>query len=469
MVVSRFAPSPTGYLHLGNARTAIFSYLFARHHRGKFILRVEDTDRERSTKEFEEMLLEDLKWLGIEWDEFYRQSERFDIYREYAEKLVQSGHAYPCFCTVEELEEERKRAEEKGVPYRYSGKCRALSKEEVEEFKRQGKPYTIRFRVPDGRVVVFEDLIKGHIAINVDDFGDFVIVRSDGTPTYNFVVVVDDALMGVTHVIRGEDHIPNTPKQILIYEALGFEVPKFAHLPVILGEDRSKLSKRHGAVSVRNYREEGYLSPALFNFLCLLGWSPPEEGREIFSKEELIELFTLEGVNSAPAVFNKEKLRWMNGVYIREVLSLDRLVEEFMPFLERAGYRADKEYVKRVLQKTRDSFDTLLEGVERLRPFFAESLSYSEEAMAVLENQHSRDVLELFLQKVQEGQLNSQKVKEIAKEIQRELNLKAKDVWHALRASLTGELEGVGVDILCDVMPKEKVVERVIKALTLLG
>lgn len=469
MVVSRFAPSPTGYLHLGNARTAIFSYLFARHHRGKFILRVEDTDRERSTKEFEEMLLEDLKWLGIEWDEFYRQSERFDIYREYAEKLVQSGHAYPCFCTVEELEEERKRAEEKGVPYRYSGKCRALSKEEVEEFKRQGKPYTIRFRVPDGRVVVFEDLIKGHIAINVDDFGDFVIVRSDGTPTYNFVVVVDDALMGVTHVIRGEDHIPNTPKQILIYEALRFEIPKFAHLPVILGEDRSKLSKRHGAVSVKNYREEGYMPEALFNFLCLLGWSPPEEGREIFSKEELIELFTLEGVNSAPAVFNKEKLRWMNGVYIREVLSLDRLVEEFMPFLERAGYRADKEYVKRVLQRTRDSFDTLLEGVERLRPFFAESLSYSEEAMAVLENQHSRDVLELFLQKVQEGQLNSQKVKEIAKEIQRELNLKAKDVWHALRASLTGELEGVGVDILCDVMPKEKVVERVIKALTLLG
>ncbi len=469
MVVSRFAPSPTGYLHLGNARTAIFSYLFARHHRGKFILRVEDTDRERSTKEFEEMLLEDLKWLGIEWDEFYKQSERFHIYEEYAQRLIESGHAYPCFCTVEELEEERKKAEERGVPYRYSGKCRALSKEEVEEFKRQGKSYTIRFRVPDGRVVVFEDLIKGHIAINVDDFGDFVIVRSDGTPTYNFVVVVDDALMGVTHVIRGEDHIPNTPKQILIYEALGFEVPKFAHLPVILGEDRSKLSKRHGAVSVRNYREEGYLSPALFNFLCLLGWSPPEEGREIFSKEELIELFTLEGVNSAPAVFNKEKLRWMNGVYIREVLSLDRLVEEFMPFLERAGYRADKEYVKRVLQRTRDSFDTLLEGVERLRPFFAESLSYSEEAMAVLENQHSRDVLELFLQKVQEGQLNSQKVKEIVKEIQRELNLKAKDVWHALRASLTGKLEGVGVDILCDVMPKEKVVERVIKALTLLG
>ncbi len=469
MVVSRFAPSPTGYLHLGNARTAIFSYLFARHHRGKFILRVEDTDRERSTKEFEQMLLEDLKWLGIEWDEFYRQSERFDIYSEYAEKLVQNGHAYPCFCTVEELEEERKKAEEKGVPYRYSGKCRVLSEEEVKEFKRQGKPYAIRFRVPDGRVVVFEDLIKGHIAINVDDFGDFVIVRSDGTPTYNFVVVVDDALMGVTHVIRGEDHIPNTPKQILIYEALGFEVPNFAHLPVILGEDRSKLSKRHGAVSVRNYREEGYLSPALFNFLCLLGWSPPEEGREIFSKDELIELFTLENVNSAPAVFNKEKLRWMNGVYVREVLSIDRLVEEFIPFLESAGYRVNKDFVRKVLEKTRDSFETLTEGVERLKPFFVQEVSYSEQAMAVLENELSRSVLELFLQKAQEVDLNAQRVKEIAKEIQKELNLKAKDVWHALRACLTGELEGVGVDVICDVLPKERVLERVIKALEILG
>ncbi len=469
MVVSRFAPSPTGYLHLGNARTAIFSYLFARHHVGKFILRVEDTDRERSTKEFEEMLLEDLKWLGIEWDEFYRQSERFHIYEEYAQRLIESGHAYPCFCTVEELEEERKKAEERGVPYRYSGKCRALSKEEVEEFKRQGKSYTIRFRVPDGRVVVFEDLIKGHIAINVDDFGDFVIVRSDGTPTYNFVVVVDDALMGVTHVIRGEDHIPNTPKQILIYEALGFEVPKFAHLPVILGEDRSKLSKRHGAVSVRNYREEGYLPPALFNFLCLLGWSPPEEGREIFSKEELIELFTLQGVNSAPAVFNKEKLRWMNGVYIREVLSLDRLVEEFIPFLEKAGYKADKDFVRKVLEKTRDSFETLTEAVERLKPFFVQEVSYSEEAMAILENEPSRKVLELFLQKAQEEDLKAQRVKEIAKEIQKELNIKAKEVWHALRACLTGELEGVGVDIMCDVLPKERVLERVIKALEILG
>lgn len=298
MIVTRFAPSPTGYLHLGNARTAIFSYLFARHNKGKFILRVEDTDLERSTKEYEEMLIEDLKWLGLEWDEFYRQSDRFHIYREYAQKLVDLGYAYECFCSPEELELEREKAKQEGIPYRYSGKCRALTKEEVQAFKKEGRPYTIRFRVPDGETIVFQDLVKGHISINVDDFGDFVIVRSDGTPTYNFVVVVDDALMGVTHVVRGEDHIPNTPKQILIYRALGFEIPQFAHLPVILGEDRSKLSKRHGAVSVRNYREEGYLPQALFNYLCLLGWSPREEGKEIFSKEELIDVFDLKYVDS---------------------------------------------------------------------------------------------------------------------------------------------------------------------------
>lgn len=469
MVVSRFAPSPTGYLHLGNARTAIFSYLFARHHGGKFILRVEDTDRERSTQEFEQMLLQDLQWLGLEWDEFYRQSDRFDLYKEYAQKLLESGHAYPCFCTVEELESERKRAEEKGVPYRYSGKCRALTPQQVEDYKKEGRPYTLRFRVPDGRVVVFEDLIKGHISISVEDFGDFVIVRSDGTPTYNFVVVVDDATMGVTHVIRGEDHIPNTPKQILIYEALGLQPPRFAHLPVILGEDRSKLSKRHGAVSVRNYREEGYLPDALFNYLCLLGWSPPEEGKELFSKEELIRLFSLERVNSSPAVFSKEKLRWLNGVYIREVLPLDRLVEELLPFLERAGYRPDRDYLRRVLQKTRDSFETLKEGVQRLRPFFAGELTYSEEALKTLQTQQATAVLSAFLHKLQQRELSGEGVKAIAKEIQKELGLKAKEVWHALRACLTGELEGVGVDILCEVLPKEEVLRRVERALSKSG
>ncbi len=462
MVITRFAPSPTGYLHLGNARTAIFSYLFARHHRGKFILRIEDTDLERSTKEFEAMLLEDLKWLGLDWDEFYRQSERFDIYREYAQRLIELGHAYPCFCTPEELSLERQEAEKKGIPYRYSGKCRALDKKEVEELKESGKSYTIRFKVPYGEYVVFEDLIKGHIAINTDDFGDFVIIRSDGTPTYNFVVVIDDALMGITHVIRGEDHIPNTPKQILIYRALGFDVPKFAHLPVILGEDRSKLSKRHGAVSVRNYREEGYLPQALFNYLCLLGWSPPQEGKEIYSKEELIEIFDLKDINTSPAVFSKEKLRWMNGVYIREVISLEELIDGITPFLKQANYDvSDRDYLKRVLEKTRDSFETFKEAVDRLQPFFVDDFDISQDAWSELENARVYDILSVFLEKIKDRQLNAQSVKEMAREIQKELNVKAKDVWHSLRIALTGKLEGVGVDILCDILPKEKIVLRV--------
>lgn len=466
MVKTRFAPSPTGYLHLGNARTVIFSYLFARHHGGGFILRIEDTDRERSRKEYEEMLLKDLEWLGIEWDEFYRQSERFHIYREYVEKLLESGHAYPCFCTPEELEREREEAQRKGIAYRYSGKCRALSREEAEAFKREGKPFTVRFRVPDGETVVFEDLIKGHIAINVDDFGDFVIVRSDGSPTYNFVVVIDDALMGVTHVVRGEDHIPNTPKQILIYRALGFEVPKFAHLPVILGEDRSKLSKRHGAVSVKNYREEGFLPEALFNYLCLLGWSPPNSDREIFSKEELIELFDLKDVNSAPAVFNREKLRWMNGVYIREVVSLDRLLREALPFLKEAGYDvSDEAYVRKVLERTRDAYDTLREMVEKLRPFFVD-VDIPPHLWSRLEEMRSLEILSAFSEKLKDRDLNTpEDVKALAKEVQRELGVKPKEVWHSLRIALTGSLEGIGIDVLLSTLPKERVLSRIRKVL----
>ncbi len=470
MVKTRFAPSPTGYLHLGNARTAIFSYLFARHHGGEFVLRIEDTDRERSKKEYEEALLEDLRWLGIDWDEFFRQSERFDIYREYLEKLLESGHAYPCFCTPEQLEEERRKAQERGIAYRYSGRCRNLTKGEVEKLKAQGKPYAVRFRVPDGRTIVFEDIVKGHVAINVDDFGDFVIVRSDGSPTYNFVVVVDDALMGITHVIRGEDHLPNTPKQILIYEALGFEVPKFAHLPVILGEDRSKLSKRHGAVSVRNYREEGFLPEALFNYLCLLGWSPPEEEKEIFSKEELIKIFDLKDVNSAPAVFSRDKLRWMNGVYIREVVSLDYLLERALPFLEKAGYDvSDREYVKRVLEKTRDSYDTLKDMVERLEPFFKDEVEIPKELVDTLRELDAGEVLRRFIEKLSDRDLNTEEeVKALAKEVQKELKVKPKQVWHSLRIALTGKTEGVGIDILLSLLPKERVMRRLERALSLI-
>jgi glutamyl-tRNA synthetase/nondiscriminating glutamyl-tRNA synthetase len=470
MVVTRFAPSPTGYLHLGNARTAIFSYLFARHHGGKFILRIEDTDRERSRKEYEEALVEDLRWLGLEWDEFYRQSERFDIYRKYVEQLLESGHAYPCFCTEEELERERREAELRRVPYRYSGRCRNLSPKEVERLKAQGKPYAVRFRVPEGRSVVFDDLLKGRIAINADDFGDFIIVRSDGTPTYNLVVVIDDALMGVTHVLRGEDHISNTPKQILLYEALGLEPPKFAHLPVILGPDRSKLSKRHGSVSVSAYREEGFLPEALFNYLCLLGWSPPQGDREIFSKEDLINVFDLKDVNRSPAVFNPEKLRWMNGVYIREVVSLDRLYEVALPFLREAGYPVeDENYVRKVLQLTRDAYETLKEMVPRLRPFFVEEIDVPKELMDRLSQMQASAVLEEVLGRLGDADLSSpEKVREFIKGILKDLGLKPRQVWHSLRIALTGEEEGIGVDILMSVLPEETIRKRIERVLACL-
>ncbi len=466
MVCVRFAPSPTGYLHLGNARVAIFNYLFARHHKGKFILRVEDTDRERSTREYEESILEDLRWLGVDWDEFYRQSERYGIYEKYVSKLLEEGKAYECFCTQEELDKEREEAEKKGVPYRYSGKCRNLTEKERKSLKDKGIPFTVRLKVPQNREISFKDLLRGYISINTDDFGDFIIVRSDGSPTYNFVVVIDDALMGITHIIRGEDHLPNTPKQILIYEAIGFKIPEFIHLPVILGEDRSKLSKRHGSVSVRNYREEGYVPEALFNYLATLGWSPSEE-KEIFKKEELIQLFNIEDISKTPAVFSKEKLKWMSGVYIREVLDIDKLYEYAKPFIERAGFDlADKDYVKKVLEKTRDSFDTLSEMIERLKPLLSSEIDISEEARNILLQEESRDILGTFLEKMGED-ISSEKIKKIVKEIQKEKGYKPKTIWHAIRSAVTGKLEGVGIDIIADLLPPHIWKQRIERAVYL--
>ena len=465
MTVTRFAPSPTGFLHLGNARTAIFSYLFARHSGGKFILRVEDTDRERSTKEFEESIIDDLMWLGIDWDEFYRQSERFAIYDEYARRLLEGGHAYRCFCTQEEIERERQEAQKRGIAYRYSGRCRHLTEEKVTELMKTGRSFVLRFRVPDGREITFRDLVKGHISINADDFGDFVIVRSDGTPTYNFVVVVDDALMGVTHVIRGEDHISNTPKQILIYEALGFKVPEFAHLPVILGEDRSKLSKRHGSVSVKAYREEGFLSEALFNYLCLLGWTPPEDAGEILSKEDLIKLFTLSEINSSPAVFSRDKLLWMNGVYIREVIPLKELLNRSLPFLKKVGYDvSDLSYVERVLSLTRDSFSTLGEMVERVKPFFVDPQEIPREFSELI--REKGEVLKEFVGIIsKERPAQPKEVGAIAKDFLKERGLKPRDLWKPLRLVLTGSLEGVGVDILLSVLSPDVIERRLERAL----
>jgi len=474
----RFAPSPTGYLHLGNARTALFNYLFAKHEGATFILRIEDTDLERSKKEYEEMLIQDLKWMGLEWDEGpdkggpygpYRQSERLDIYHQYAKKLLETGHAYFCYCTEEELEKEREKAIAEGKPYRYSGKCRNLTQQEREELEAKGLKPVIRFKVPD-KTVVFEDIIRGHVEIDTKEFGDFVIVRQDGMPVYNFVVVIDDALMKITHVIRGEDHLSNTPKQIVIYEALGFDIPQFAHLPIILGEDRTKLSKRHGAVSVRALKDDGFLSEAVFNYLSLLGWHPKDE-REILPKEEIIRQFRIEDVNKSPAIFDRTKLRWMNGVYIREILDLDELTKRAVEFFEGFGYKADFEYYKKVMSAIRDSIETLMDIKDRAKVFFVDEFPFTEEIVSeVKSDPNFYKVVEIFYEKIKDlNSITKEDFKNITKEIQKEYGFKGKGLFHPLRIALTGESSGVGLDLLVEVIGIDKVKFRIKRFLEYFG
>jgi glutamyl-tRNA synthetase len=340
IVRSRFAPSPTGLLHLGGARTALFAFLFARVNQGIFIVRVEDTDRERSKKEYEQSILEDLRWLGLDWDEGldkdgafgpYRQSERSEIYQKYLQQLLNEGKAFHCFCSEEEIETYRQYQLSQGQPAVYSGKCRNLSAEEVEKNLHQGKPSILRFKNEAAAPVVFEDLIRGKIEFDPKLIGDFPIAKAIKTPLWNFSVTIDDFEMKITHVIRGEEHVSNTPKQILIQEALGFTRPKYAHLPMILAPDRSKLSKRHGSVPIQYYKQEGYLAESLINFVALLGWHPGEE-KEIFSLRSLIKEFSLERVQKSAAIFNQQRLDWLNGFYLRG-LSLESLTEKCLPYL----------------------------------------------------------------------------------------------------------------------------------------
>src|SRR3990172_2476123 len=346
----RFAPSPTGYLHIGNVRTALFNYLFAKKHNGSFILRIEDTDFDSVKKEYEDSILEDLKWLGLNWDEGtdcggdygpYRQSERINLYREHADRLLNEGKAYQCFCSPEELERKRKESLSKGLPPRYDGKCCNLSREEIVSYEQKGIKPSIRFKVETG-LIEFEDMVRGKMTFKGSDIGDFVILRSAGVAASNISVTVDDALMKITHVIRGEDHLSNTPRQILLNQAMGFDIPEFAHLSMILGPDKSRLSKRHGAESVKELREEGYLPEAVINYLSLLGWSS-EDGREIMPLNDIIKNFSIERVSKSPAVFDIKKLRWINSHYIKNK-DIAELTELSIPFFKKAGVSFDTVY-----------------------------------------------------------------------------------------------------------------------------
>lgn len=332
----RFAPSPTGYLHIGGARTALFNWLFARHNGGKFILRIEDTDRARSTEAATAAILEGLSWLGLDWDEGpYYQMDSVAKCAEAAATLVASGKAYECFCQPEELQSRREEAQRQKRQYRYDRSCLGLTAEAKVELRRQGRVPVVRFRVPESLEIKIRDLIRGEVTFNSDVLGDMIILRPDGVPTYNFAVVIDDHYMGITHVIRGEDHLSNTPKQIMLYEALGYDVPVFGHLPMILGKDKTLLSKRHGATSVVVYRDEGYLPEAVVNYLALLGWSLDDKST-ILERSTIIKEFSLERVGKAAAVFDMDKLKWMNGMYIR-ALEPEELLATVAPFWEAAG------------------------------------------------------------------------------------------------------------------------------------
>ncbi|MCM8807555.1 MAG: glutamate--tRNA ligase [Candidatus Omnitrophica bacterium] len=476
MVRVRFAPSPTGFLHIGNARTALFNYLFARKNQGKFILRIEDTDKERSKKEYEIAIMEDLRWLGIEWDEGpdiggdygpYRQSERLNIYKEYAEKLLKEGYVYKCYCTKEELEEMRKTAQEKGLPPGYSGKCRYLTREKISEYEREGREFVLRFRVPEEKIEI-NDLIRGKVIFEGEHLTDFVIMKSDGTPTFNFAVVIDDYLMKITHVIRGEDHLSNTPKHILIFKALGVDLPYFAHMSMTLGPDRTRLSKRHGATSVRAYREQGYLPEAFFNYIALLGWGT-SESREIFTKEELINEFSIERCHKASAVFDPEKLLWMNSYYIKNS-PIDRIYELSLPFLKSSGLingidENKKEYIKKAISLEQEKIKTL-KDVPYLIEFFMKEPEYEKENFDKLINQETKGILKEIVEIFERMEsFKREEIENIVREFCKEKNYKTSFVFHPLRFAVSGRTKGPDLFGMLELLGKAKVIERIKKLL----
>src|SRR5687768_1580404 len=468
----RFAPSPTGHLHVGNVRTALFNWLLARGHNGTFILRIEDTDVERSTVESDATILDDLRWLGLDWDEGpevggpvgpYRSSERRGKYQSRARVLLEEGHAYYCFCTPDQLEAERNDALAKNLPPKYSGRCAQIDPAEAKRRVQSGEPAAVRFRTPPDREVAFTDLVRGEIRFHTDVIGDQVLLRSDGNPAYNFAVVVDDALMGVTHVVRGEDHISNTPRQLLIYEALGFAPPSFGHVAMVLGPDHTKLSKRHGAVSVDEFRAKGYLPEALLNYLALLSWSPGE-GRELVPLADMARRFSLSDVGHSASVFDEEKLAWVNRHYLKEA-DAGRLVRLSTPFLERAGYitgRVNPDgfgFLASVVPVFNTSIDRLEQVPQRLRQLFEFSaraaLSDATIASEVREGV-ARQVIEALAEDLRSAPrlVDKQAFRASADRVKQKTGQKGRALFHPIRIALTGAGDGPELDLLVPAMER---------------
>lgn len=456
MIRTRFAPSPTGPLHIGTIRTALFSFLFAQKNKGDLILRIEDTDKERSKKEWEEELLKGLSWLGIKWNEGpIRQSERNEIYKEKLEKLIESGHAYHCFCSKEEVEAQKKHLMALGEAPVYRGKCRDLPKETVEKYLKEGRPSVIRFRTPVNQVISFNDIIRGKISNNTNTMGDFVIAKNFDNFLFNFTCAVDDMLMKITHVIRGEDHIPNTPKQILIINSLGGKEPKYAHLPLILGTDGKKMSKRTGKISLSEYISEGYLPDAIVNFIAFLGWNPGTS-KEIYTMEELINDFSLEKVQKSAAIFNSEKLDWINGLYIRK-MSLMELTEKCLPYLPQRPI----EELSKIVALYHERLKKLSEITELTDYFFKDKLEYNKELLRWKDM--SDEEVRLSLEKTYNAISNDEDIMELANKESNRGNI----LW-PLRVALTGKKNSAGPLDIINVLGKEKTLKRIKEAIELI-
>lgn len=464
----RFAPSPTGMLHVGNARTALYNWLFAQHHGGSAILRIEDTDVERSETRYESLLIEDLHWLGLTWHEGpqmggprgpYRQSERLAIYAEHTDRLLEMHKAYRCFCTPEQLEAERAAAAAAHQPQVYSGRCRGVSAAESQARADNGELFAIRLRIPD-HPIRFHDLVRGDVEFAADAVSDPVLVRSSGIPVYNYVVAIDDALMEITHVIRGDDHVSNTPKQVAIYEAFGWPVPQFAHLSTILGSDRERLSKRHGATSIASFREMGYLPEALMNYLALLGWGAEGGTRETFTPEELVAEFKLERVTASPAVFDMAKLDWLNRHYLK-LRPLQEVAELAWPYFENGGYLGSRAKASReIIHWFKRLVAVFLPGVDRLEQLPAKAsfvfaldaarTRADAENAAILASESGQSVLGAFVARVleQPGPITPERFKVIMNEVKQETGARGKDLFHPVRILLTGAHSGPEFDKL---------------------
>jgi len=476
----RFAPSPTGYLHIGNARTALFNWLFARHCGGCFILRIEDTDIDRHVAEAEGLIIQDLKWMGLDWDEGpdkggsygpYRQSDRLDIYRSYAQKLVESDRAYYCYCTPEELEASRQKMLASGQTPQYDGRCLHLSDEQRRAFEKEGRRPSVRFRTL-GDPVVVNDLIRGEVSFEGATIGDFIILRSDGRAAYNFAVVIDDIQMEVTHVLRGEDHLSNTPRQILIYQALGFNPPQFGHMPMILGPDRTRLSKRHGATSVVSYREKGYLPEAINNYLALLGWSSPDE-EEILPQEKLIQKFTVDRISRSAAIFDHTKLNWMNGNYIREA-KLDRITRLCIPFLKEKGYLAQEEVspedmlsLEQIVASVQTKMSYLAQVTDLAGVYFEKDVSLDSESQVWLETLEAISVIQA-LHEVLENALPEELSDghKLIAGVQKKTGQKGKKLYMPIRIALTGKTTGPELVSILSIVGRDRCLSRVRQVLS---